>query len=127
MKNLTFVFILLSILVLGIVGGCIGISIPSINTPIPTPTPTPIMGQASVYGSITDSVTGAFLDGVYVKVNGQLGAISLGGSYMVKSLRAGSYTFTFEKQGYETVTVVLDIPQANSSVQYNLTMSLASD
>ncbi len=127
MKNLKFVFILLSILFLGIVGGCIEISIPLVDTPTPTPTPTPITGWGTVYGSITDSVTGAFLDGVHVKVNGQLSYVSLGGVYTVKPLRIGSYTFTFEKPGYETVTVVLDIPQSTSSVQYNLTMSSTSD
>ena len=131
MKNLIFVFILLGILILGVMGGCNGISIPLIDTPTPTPTPTPtqtpIIGWGTVYGSITDSVTGAFLDGVHVKVNGQLSYVSLGGAYTVKPLGIGSYTFTFEKSGYETVTVVIDIPQANSSIQYNLTMSSASD
>ena len=130
MKKL-FLFILFIVLSLMILGGCDGINIPPIiGTPstsvTPTPTsvytPPPTTGTGAIYGSIVDEVTGAFLDGVIVKIDGQIATTSVDGSYSITGLSSGTHTLTLEKEGYQTLTVTITIPPGNASVQYNAYM-----
>ncbi len=65
-----------------------------------TPIPPPV---ANLYGVVTDAETGAPLAGVLVSIDGLSLTTNAGGYYMFTELPPGSYTITFEKEGYETV------------------------
>jgi len=66
-----------------------------------TPIPPPV---ASLYGVVTDAETGNPIYGVLVTINGLTTYTDAGGNYGFEGLTPGSYTITFEKDGYETET-----------------------
>ena len=64
-----------------------------------TPIPPPV---ATLYGVVTDAETGYPLSGVKVTIDGLTTYTNADGSYGFTGLAPGSYTITFEKEGYET-------------------------
>ena len=66
-----------------------------------TPIPPPV---ANLYGVVTDAQTGYPLSGVKVTIDGLTTYTDASGNYGFTGLSPGSYTITFEKEGYETVT-----------------------
>jgi len=65
-----------------------------------TPIPPPV---ASLYGVVRDAETGSPLSGVKVTLDGVVAYTDAGGNYGFTGLTPGSYTITFEKDGYETL------------------------
>ena len=66
-----------------------------------TPIPPPV---ANLYGTVTDAETGSPIEGVKVTINGLITYTNSSGAYGFEGLTPGSYTITFEKEGYETET-----------------------
>ena len=66
-----------------------------------TPIPPPV---ANLYGVVTDADTGSPIQGVKVTINGLVTYTNASGAYGFEGLTPGSYTITFEKDGYETET-----------------------
>ena len=65
---------------------------------------TPILPPvANLYGVVTDAETGSPLSGVKVTIDGLTTYTDASGNYGFTGLTPGSYTITFEKEGYETV------------------------
>ncbi len=97
---------------------------PAATTPPSTYTP-PSTGTGVIYGQVVDKITGAFLDGVIIKLNGQIVTTSVDGSYSIEGLQPGTYTLTFEKEYYDTLTATITIPSSGQGpkvVQYNAFM-----
>ena len=69
-----------------------------LNVPL-TPIPPPV---ANLNGVVTDAQTGSPLSGVKVTINGLVTYTNANGAYSFEELTPGSYTITFEKDGYET-------------------------
>lgn len=65
------------------------------------PIPPPV---ANLYGVVTDADTGAAIQGVKVTIDGLITHTDSSGVYGFEGLDPGTYTITFEKEGYETVT-----------------------
>ena len=63
----------------------------------------PIPAVANLYGVVTDADTGFVLVGVKVTIAGLVTYTDLNGTYAFEALTPGSYTITFEKEGYETL------------------------
>ncbi len=59
---------------------------------------------ASLSGIVTDADTGYALAGVKVTIDGEVDYTDSSGAYAFAGLAPGSYTITFEKSGYETIT-----------------------
>lgn len=57
---------------------------------------------ANLYGVVTDAETGYPLSGVKVTIDGLTTYTDASGNYGFTGLTPGSYTITFEKEGYET-------------------------
>ena len=64
---------------------------------------TPIPPVASLYGVVTDAETGFALSGVKVTIDGLVTYTDVNGTYAFEGLTPGTYTITFEKEGYETL------------------------
>jgi len=64
----------------------------------------PIPVVANLYGVVTDADTGYPIAGVMVTIDGLVAYTDAGGNYAFEGLTPGSYTITFEKEGYETIT-----------------------
>ncbi len=62
----------------------------------------PVVVLANLYGVVTDAETGYPLEGVRVSINGLTTYTNGSGYYGFEELTPGSYTITFEKEGYET-------------------------
>lgn len=67
-----------------------------------TPIPPPV---ATLNGVVTDAETGYALEGVKVTIDGLITYTDNFGRYAFEGLSPGSYTITFEKDGYETITM----------------------
>lgn len=67
-----------------------------------TPIPPPV---ANLYGVVTDAETGYPLEGVKVTIDGSVTYTDASGAYAFEGLAPGTYTITFEEDGYETVTM----------------------
>jgi len=65
-----------------------------------TPIPPPV---ASLYGVVADAETGYAIEGVKVTLDGLVAFTDSLGRYAFEGLSPGSYTITFEKDGYETL------------------------
>lgn len=59
---------------------------------------------ANLYGTVTNAETGYAIEGVKVTIDGTVTYTNSGGAYGFEGLTPGTYTITFEKEGYETVT-----------------------
>jgi len=57
---------------------------------------------ANLYGVVTDAQTGYPIAGVKVTIDGLVTSTDSSGRYAFEGLTPGSYTITFEKEGYET-------------------------
>jgi cytoskeletal protein RodZ len=66
-----------------------------------TPLPPPV---ANLYGKVTDAETGLPLSSVKVTIDGLTTYTDANGNYGFEGLTPGTYTVTFEKDGYETET-----------------------
>ncbi|GAI98320.1 unnamed protein product [marine sediment metagenome] len=64
--------------------------------------PTPPPGLTTLYGKVTDDVTGNPLPGVLVSLNGLQVYTDAGGNYIFEDLEPGGYVLQFSKEGYET-------------------------
>lgn len=62
-----------------------------------TPIPPPV---ANLYGLVTDAYTGYPLSGVKVTIDSLGTYTNASGNYGFEALTPGSYTITFEKDGY---------------------------
>lgn len=84
-------------------------------------------------GTVTDSICGENLNGVKVTIVGAgvIDSTNVVGEYKTGSPDSGTYTVTFQKQGYNTVTlnnIVLDhgiVTNLNVQMTSNLTVSLS--
>lgn len=65
-----------------------------------TPIAAPV---ANLYGVVTDAETGYAIEGVKVTIDGLTTYTDSLGQYAFEGLTPGTYTITFEKEGYETV------------------------
>lgn len=65
-----------------------------------TPIPPPV---ANLYGVVTDAQTGYAIEGVKVTLDGLVTYTDSLGRYAFEGLSPGSFTITFEKDGYETL------------------------
>lgn len=63
--------------------------------PIPPPT-------ANLHGVVYDAETGYPIEGVKVTIDGLVTYTNASGAYAFEGLTPGTYTITFEKDGYET-------------------------
>lgn len=61
-------------------------------------------GRANVYGKVTDAVTGEPIADVLVTLNGIQVYTDTEGDYAFADLEPGSYSISFEKEGYQTAT-----------------------
>ena len=64
--------------------------------------PAPPPGRANLYGKVTDAVTLRHIRDVLVTLDGMQTYTDSAGNYIFGDLAPGSYTLTFEKDGYET-------------------------
>ncbi|GAJ02849.1 unnamed protein product, partial [marine sediment metagenome] len=64
------------------------------------PIPPPV---ANLYGVVTDAETASPIQGVTVTIDGLVTYTDSLGRYAFSGLSPGSYTITFEKDGYETL------------------------
>lgn len=62
----------------------------------------PPLGRASLYGKVTDAVTGEPIPDVLVTLNGIQTYTNAGGNYGFTDLEPGEYFLEFSKEGYET-------------------------
>ena len=60
---------------------------------------------ANLYGTVIDSVSGYPIEGVKVTIQGIISLTDFSGQYGFTGLEIGSYTITFEKVGYNTLTL----------------------
>jgi len=60
---------------------------------------------ANLYGVVSDAETGYPLSGVKVSIDGLTTYTDASGNYGFTGLAPGAYTITFEKDGYQTVTL----------------------
>lgn len=67
---------------------------------LPAPPAPPV---ANLYGVVTDAQTGYPISGVKVTIDGLTTYTNASGNYGFTGLSPGSYTITFEKDGYETL------------------------
>ena len=65
------------------------------------PTPTP--GRATLYGMVTDALTGEPIAGVLVTLNGLEVYTDAGGNYAFTDLEPGEYRLEFSKEGYQAL------------------------
>lgn len=65
--------------------------------------PTP-PGRASLYGKVTDAVTGEPISGALVTLNGLQDHTDSAGNYAFADLELGQYMLQFSKEGYQTLT-----------------------
>lgn len=64
--------------------------------------PPPPPGLANLYGKVTDAVTGNAIANVLVNLNGTTIYTDGGGNYALLNVQPGSYSLTFQKEGYQT-------------------------
>lgn len=62
----------------------------------------PVVVLANLYGVVTEAETGYPLSGVKVTIDSLVTYTDTSGNYGFTGLTPGSYTVTFEKEGYET-------------------------
>ncbi|MBA7558670.1 hypothetical protein ES708_00277 [subsurface metagenome] len=84
------------------VGGGLGLIYAMTREEEAPPEEGPPPGLANLYGKVTDAETGYPLEGVRVSINGLTTYTNGSGYYGFEGLTPGSYTITFEKEGYET-------------------------
>jgi len=63
----------------------------------------PPLGDAFLYGVVTDAETGYPIEGVRVSLNGLVVYTDSSGYYAFRGVEPGSYTVTFLKDGYESL------------------------
>ena len=66
--------------------------------------PPPPPGLANLYGRVTDAETGNPVSGVLVNLNGLSLSTDSNGDYLFEELDPGSYSISFSKEGYETIS-----------------------
>jgi len=77
----------------------------------------PEPGMANLYGRVTNSSTGQGVAGVKVTTTGAITMTDSGGYYAALDIPPGERGVRFEKDGYETKEVTLDIQEGNN--EYN--------
>lgn len=74
----------------------------------------PEVPVTNLYGGVTDAETGVGIEGVEITLDGFVTHTVTGGVYAFEGVEIGSYTLTFLKAGYETITmekVLLDMSE----------------
>lgn len=82
--------------------------------------PTP-PGRASLYGKVTDAVTGGPIYGALVRLNGFEDYTDFGGNYLFPDVEPGEYVLQFSKEGYETATADLVLVEGNNELNVEMT------
>jgi len=82
--------------------------------------PAPPPGRANLYGKVTDAVTGDPISGVLVVLNGMQVFTDAQGNYALTDLEPGSYTITFGKEGYETITSDIVLVEGNNELNVQM-------
>ena len=59
-------------------------------------------GRATLYGNVTDAVTGSPISGVLVTLDGMQVYTDAAGNYAFADLDPGEYVLQFSKDGYQT-------------------------
>jgi len=77
----------------------------------------PEPGMANLYGRVTNSSTGQGIAGVKVTTTGAITLTDSSGDYAALDIPPGEWGVRFEKAGYETKEVTLDIQEGNN--EYN--------
>lgn len=77
----------------------------------------PEPGMANLYGRVTNSSTGQGIAGVKVTTTGAITLTDSSGDYAALDIPPGEWSVRFEKAGYETKEVTLDIQEGNN--EYN--------
>ena len=77
----------------------------------------PEPGMAKLYGRVTNSSTGQGIAGVKVTTTGAITLTDSAGDYATLDIPPGEWGVRFEKDGYETKEVTLDIQEGNN--EYN--------
>ncbi|GAI60836.1 unnamed protein product, partial [marine sediment metagenome] len=80
----------------------------------------PPPGLANLYGKVTDAVTGEAIPGVLVALNGLEVYTDAGGNYAFTDLEPGTYTITFEQEGYEAVHVDTLFVEGNNELNVEM-------
>lgn len=65
--------------------------------------PAPPPGLATLYGKVTDAVTGEAIPDAMVTLDGLLAYTDGGGNYSLSDLEPGGYRLEFSKEGYEAL------------------------
>ena len=81
------------------IGIAAAIGIYSLVKAAPPPPPPP--GLATLYGKVTDAVTGEAIPDVLVTLNGGSTYTDNAGAYAFTGVQPGNYTLQFSKEGYE--------------------------
>ncbi|GAI68582.1 unnamed protein product, partial [marine sediment metagenome] len=91
----------------------------------PAPLP-PSPGKANLYGRVVDAETGKAIPDVLVTLDGMQTSTDASGDYLFPDLEPGGYYITFEKEGYETVSGDITLPEGNNPLNVGLTPLVAN-
>ena len=75
---------------------------------------------ANLYGKVTDAETGDPTEGVKVTIDGLVTYTDASGRYAFEGLGPGSYTITFEKDGYEPATSDIILDEGNNELNVEM-------
>lgn len=83
------------------------------------PTPPP-PGLASLYGKVTDFVSGVAVPSAAVSLDSVSGATDSNGNYQFLNFSPGAYTATFSKEGYQSQTLSIALVEGTNELNVAL-------
>lgn len=69
---------------------------------------------ATLFGRITDSVSGAGVPGVRIVLDTKVGQSDGSGNYRIGGIVPGDYQIVFDKPGYESVSHTITLPKGDN-------------
>ncbi|MBA7641345.1 hypothetical protein ES703_49022 [subsurface metagenome] len=81
---------------------------------------------ANLYGVVTDAETGYPIEGVKVTIDGLTNYTDSLGQYAFQELTPGSYTISFEKEGYEPVISDILLVEGNNELNVEMVPIVAA-